>query len=94
VVVVVCFISQGSMDVFAGRNTWVSFFVVCLSPDSSQHCLRGASYDRASPSQGLAWRSSHMNVIAEGDSNMKSCSIHLKISRYSVSCALVFSCGM
>ena len=64
----------------------VSSGVVCLSPDSSQNCLRGAYYDLASPSQRVAWKSPPRRVVAEGYLDMISVCIYFRISMYSVSC--------
>ena len=77
------------MDVLAGIYVCISLGVTYCSPVSMQKWWSGAWYDRWSFSVGVAWRSPPSSVVIVGNSEMISMFIHVRISVWMLSFALV-----
>ncbi len=67
---------------------------MCCSPVSLQNWWSGAWYDLWYVSVGVAWRSPPISVITAGNLDVISVIIHVRISVYIVSFALVWSYGI
>ncbi len=83
------------MNVFAGIYMCIFLVVMCSSPDSLQNWLSGAWYDLSFAFVGVAWKSLPISVVTVGNLVMIFVCIHVSISVYIVSFALIaWSCGI